>query len=115
MQTTRSARSWAQLWLQMGLLVTGLGLLQVVAERTNHRFDLTPTRALSLSPVTQKVVKEVSEPLSVTVFFRRGQREAYAALLARLQTANPHVRYELFDLDRRAPLQPRSNVAISGT
>jgi len=100
MWTSRSARSWAQLWLQAGLLVTGLILLQVVAERTNRRVDLTPTRMLSLSPVTQKVVKEIAEPLSVTVFFRRGQREAIAALLKRIETANPHVRSELFDLDR---------------
>ena len=100
MWTSRSTRSWAQLWLQAGLLVTALVLLQVVAERTNRRFDLTPTRGLSLSPVTEKVVKEIDEPLSVTAFFRRGQREPIAALLKRLQTANPHVRFGLFDLDR---------------
>ena len=100
MWTSRSARSWVQLWLQAGLLVTALILLQVVAERTNRRFDLTPTHGLSLSPVTEKVVKEITEPLTVTAFFRRGQREAIAALLKRIETANPHVHSELFDLDR---------------
>ena len=51
MAPTRAARSWFQLSLQVLLLVTGLGLLQVVAERTSHRFDLTPGNGLSLSPV----------------------------------------------------------------
>lgn len=97
---TRSARGWAQLGLQAGLFATALVLFQVVAERTNRRIDLTPTRSLSLSPVTQKIVKEVAEPLTATVFFRRGQRGAYSAFLQRLQVANPHVHYDLFDLDR---------------
>ncbi len=96
----RATRSWSQLILQVVLLVVGLGLLQVLADRTSHRWDLTPTRALSLSPVTQKVLAEVDGPLHVTVFFRRGTREQYAALLDRMRAATPHLTYDLLDLDR---------------
>src|SRR4030095_11822737 len=74
--------------------------LQVLAERTNRRIDLTPTRALSLSPVTRNVLSEVKEPLRITVFHRRGERGRCAGLLERLRTQNPHVTYELFALDR---------------
>jgi hypothetical protein len=97
---SRAARSWANLGFQVVLLLVGLGLLQVVAERTNRRFDLTPGRALSLSSVTRRVLADVSAPLRVTVFFRRGTREQYAELLERLRNVNPRVTYELFDLDR---------------
>ncbi len=100
MALTRAARSWSQLVLQVLLLLTGLGLLQVVAERTNHRFDLTPGRELSLSPVTQKVLAEVKDPLRITVFFRRGTKEQHAQLLERLRVQNRKVEFELYDLDR---------------
>jgi len=100
MQLTRATRNWSQLALQVGLLLAGLGLLQVVADRTNRRFDLTPTRSLSLSPVTRKIVAQVTEPLRVTVFFRRQTREQYAGLLERFRVINPRVEFELYDLDR---------------
>jgi hypothetical protein len=100
MALPRATRNWSQLGLQVCLLLVGLGLLQVVAERTNLRFDLTPTRGLSLSPVTRKVLAEVAAPLRITVFFRRGTREQYADLLERFQAVNRHVAFELMDLDR---------------
>jgi len=100
MVTARTARSWGRLGLHVVLLLVGLGLLQVVAERTNRRFDLTPARTLSVSPLTLKVLEEVSGPCKITVFFRRGTREQYAEMLARLRDANPRVEFELLDLDR---------------
>jgi len=100
MAMTRATRSWSQLALHVGLLLVGLGLLQVVAERTNRRFDLTPNRGLSLSPVTRKILGEIGEPLRVTVFFRRGTREQYADLLARFRAVNDRIAFELYDLDR---------------
>jgi ABC-type uncharacterized transport system involved in gliding motility auxiliary subunit len=100
MPMARATRNWSQLGLQVCLLLVGLGLLQVVAERTNLRFDLTPTRGLSLSPVTRKVLAEVAAPLRITVFFRRGTREQYADLLERFRGVNRHIEFELLDLDR---------------
>jgi ABC-type uncharacterized transport system involved in gliding motility auxiliary subunit len=100
MTLTRAARNWWQLAFHVGLFLVGLGLLQVAAERTNHRFDLTPGRQLSLSDVTLKVLRQVTAPLHVTVFYRRGERGFHYDLLRRVQSANPHVTFELFDLDR---------------
>jgi ABC-type uncharacterized transport system involved in gliding motility auxiliary subunit len=97
---TRAGRNWTQLALQTGLLVVALGLFQTIAERTNRRFDLTPSRAMSLSPVTKKLLREVDAPLRITVFFRRGTREQYVELLESFRTENPNVQFELFDLDR---------------
>jgi hypothetical protein len=100
MAMSRAARSWTQLVVQVLLLLLGLGLVQVAAERTARRFDLTPTHALSLSPVTRRIVAQVTAPLRVTVFFRRGERERHADLLERLRAANPLITSELLDLDR---------------
>lgn len=100
MIASRTARGWWQLALEVGLLLLGLGLIQVVAERTNRRFDLTATRDLSLAPATRNVVAQVERPLHVVVFHRRGSREEYAGLLGRLQAENPRITWELFDLDR---------------
>jgi hypothetical protein len=100
MTVSRAVRGWGQLALQVLLLLVALGLLQVVLERTNRRFDLTPTRSLSLSPVTEKLLAEVREPLHLTVFHRRGERQMYAGLLDRLRAANPRVGFTLYDLDR---------------
>ena len=100
MPFTRAARSWSQLVLQVILLLAGLGLLQVVAERTNRRFDLTPGRDLSLSAVTRKVLTEVKAPLHITAFFQRGTRAQYAQLLERFRDQNRQIDFDLYDLDR---------------
>ena len=72
MTLSRPVRNWSQLALQVVFLLAGLGLLQATAERTDRRFDLTPTGELTLSPVTRKVLARVTAPLKMTVFFRRG-------------------------------------------
>jgi ABC-type uncharacterized transport system involved in gliding motility auxiliary subunit len=100
MTLPRAVRNWGALGLQVVLLLVGLGLLQLAAERTNRRFDLTPAQSLSLSPVTRNVLAQITAPLTVTVFFRRGTREQHADLLERFRVANPNVHFELFDLDR---------------
>jgi len=97
---SRPARGWMQLGLQVLLLLIGLGCLQVVADRTNRRFDLTPAGGMSLSPVTTKLLAEVKARLRVTVFFQRGTRERYAELLERVRAVNRGIEFELFDLDR---------------
>jgi len=98
--TARAGWQWLQLGLQLALLLLGLGLLQVAAERTNRRLDLTRARDLSLSTVTQQVLDELQAPLRITAFYRRGSRAPQAALLTRMRAASPRVEYELLDLDR---------------
>jgi ABC-type uncharacterized transport system involved in gliding motility auxiliary subunit len=86
--------------LHVALLVTGVALFQVAAERTNRRFDLTTAHALSLSSVSEQVLREIDAPVRVSVFHRRGARGQYAPLLERMRAASGHVQYELLDLDR---------------
>ena len=97
---SRGARGWTELAAQVLLLPVGLGGVQVAAERTNRRFDLTPGRELTLAPVTRKLLEDVTAPLHITVFFRRGTRQRYADLVRRFADANPRIDFELLDLDR---------------
>src|SRR5439155_1456800 len=97
---SRSARGWTELGAHVVLLLIGLGGMQVAAERTNRRIDLTPGRALSLAPATWKLLAEVTAPLRITVFFRRGTRERHADLVRLFADANPRIAFELLDLDR---------------
>src|SRR5581483_9937579 len=97
---SRNARGWAELGVQVARVVVALGALQLTAERTNRRVDLTPGRTMSLSPVTRRVLGEVAAPLRMTIFYRRGTRERYADLAARLPVENRLVSVDLVDLDR---------------
>ncbi len=97
---TRTARGWGQLGLQAALLVCALGLVQVVADRTNRRVDLTPGREMTLAPVTRQILAEVRAPLRVTVFHRRGERAPHLDLLRRFRRFAPALEFELLDLDR---------------
>jgi ABC-type uncharacterized transport system involved in gliding motility auxiliary subunit len=100
MRVPRAARHWMQLALQVGLLLAALGCLQVVADRTGRRFDLTPGHDLSLAPVTRQLLAQVEKPLHITVFYQRGTREQHAALLERFRAASRGVDFALLDLDR---------------
>jgi hypothetical protein len=97
----RAVRQWGLLALHVVMLVTGMVLLQVVAERTNRRIDLTIGRDLTLAPATERVLQELTARLHVTVFHRRGSRGQYAPLLERMRAASREVDYELIDLDRQ--------------
>jgi len=96
----RALRQWGQLALQVVLVLTAAGLFQVAADRANVRVDLTPKRDLSLSPITEKILAELTEPLKITAFYARGDRAPVVALLERIAVASPQVQWEAFDLDR---------------
>lgn len=100
MTRLRALRQWARLGLHVSLLLVGVAGLQVVAERTNRRIDLTIGHELTLAPVTKQVLAELDAPLRLTVFHRRTTRAQYAPLLERMAAENPRVEYALLDLDR---------------
>ena len=49
MRTRRAMRGWAQLAGQLAALLFVVVCLQVVADRTNRRFDLTAGKTLTLA------------------------------------------------------------------
>ena len=100
MRAGRAVRGWLQLVAQLAALLFVAVCLQVVADRANRRFDLTAGKTLTLAPITQQVLGELTAPLHVTVFYDRGNRGRYASLVKRLATASPHITPALYDFDR---------------
>jgi ABC-type uncharacterized transport system involved in gliding motility auxiliary subunit len=100
MRAGRAVRGWLQLVAQLAALLFVAVCLQVVADRTNRRFDLTAGKTLTLTPVMQQVLGELTAPLHITVFYDRGNRGRYASLVKRLSTASSHVVPALYDFDR---------------
>lgn len=100
MASGRALRQWGQLALHVVLILLAAGLFQVAADRTNVRLDLTRAKDLSLSPITEKILGELTAPLKITAFYQRGDRGPIVGLLKRLAMASPQVTWEAFDLDR---------------
>ena len=100
MRAGRAVRGWLQLAAQLAALLFVVVCLQVVADRTNRRFDLTAGKALTLAPITRQVLDELTAPLQITVFYDRGNRGRYAALVKRLAAVSSHVTPALYDFDR---------------
>jgi len=99
---TRRRASWR--WLELGasvaLVLAILAVVQTVAERHGGRLDLTPSRHLSLSEPTRRILAEIDQDLEIEAFYARWQRDDAADLLQRIASANAHIRYRLFDIDR---------------
>ncbi len=96
----RASRHWLELAASVALVLAILVVVQVAADRHGGRLDLTPSRRLSLSEPTRRILAEIDQDLEIEAFYARWQREEVADLLRRLATANRHVRYRLFDIDR---------------
>ena len=96
----RASRQWLSLAVSIVLLVATLAVVQFIAERNNVRFDLTPSRRLSLSQGSLQILARLEGDVEIDVYYTRGRREESADLLRLFADASLHVRYQLFDIDR---------------
>jgi ABC-type uncharacterized transport system involved in gliding motility auxiliary subunit len=102
------------LGLEILFLVAIVVSLETLASRANQRFDLTPEKKFSLSPLTVQALGALREPVRVTVFYRRGDREKHDELLNLMAAENPLFSYQLFDLDRAPGLAQRYGITAYG-
>lgn len=86
--------------MQVGIFLALLVCVQVLAERTTRRFDLTPTGTLTLDAPARQVLAQVQTPMTITAFHRRGERARVMEFLRRVQAENDRISVELHDLDR---------------
>jgi len=106
----RPDTSWrsAGLWTVQVLLGTVLaGVLMVIAERHNRRFDLTPTQSFVLSDEARQVAAGLTAPVHITAFYNAqepGQRRQIEDLLQLFRDASAQITYRLLDLDRSPAL-----------
>jgi ABC-type uncharacterized transport system involved in gliding motility auxiliary subunit len=90
------------------------GLLLVLAERHNHRLDLTPTQSYVLSPEAERVAAHLTVPVQIIAFYNsqeQGQRRQMDDLLGLFAQASPRITYRLADLDRSPALAQHYGVS----
>jgi ABC-type uncharacterized transport system involved in gliding motility auxiliary subunit len=96
------------------LLIAILAVVQVVAERHNVRFDLTPSRRLSVSETTRQILEQLEDAVHIEAFYRRERRQEVADLLQRLTGESARVRCVLFDIDRYPDRARAAGVRAAG-
>lgn len=103
---TPSRRQWVMVGgVDLAVLV-GLILLQSLSIRHNIRWDLTPTKALSLSPQTRDVLRALDRDVRLTLFFG-GTPDTYQGfedLFRRYAAESPRFRYRILYRDRNLGL-----------
>ena len=92
------AGSVASVLLVLGILV----LAALLANWHPMRWDTTFEQTQSLSPVTKALLKEVTKPLTLTVFLAEGagERQSAKEVLQLYEYHNPQVSYRFVDPER---------------
>lgn len=115
---TSSLRHGALLGLQVALALAFCGFVQVLADRTNRRFDLTPLKVFALSEQSAVIARGLPEPVRVTFFYngqQSGQRRQIADLLDQFTAASPMISYAVYDLDRTPGLAKKYGISSYNT
>lgn len=102
------------------LFVILLVLLNLVGMRAFARFDLTETKAYSLSNASKEVVKTIEQPLSIKVFFSNNLPPAVSSvdqyvrdiLVEYSNAANSNFSYEFFNLDKPENVKTAENYGL---
>ncbi len=111
-------RHVAMLVLQVALAAGLFGLLLVLAERHNRRFDLTPNQAFVLSDGAMRVAQGTKLPVRILGFYNGqdgDQRRRMQDVLDLFVQAAPNLSYRLADLDRSPALAQRYGINNYGT
>jgi ABC-type uncharacterized transport system involved in gliding motility auxiliary subunit len=97
-------------WIMVGgidlIVLVGLIALQSLSMHHNTRWDLTPTKALSLSQQTRDVLHTLNRDVRLTLFFG-GTPDTYQGfedLFRRYAAESPHFHYRILYRDRNLGL-----------
>lgn len=114
----QSVRQAALLVVQILLAAILFGLLVVLFDNHNRRFDLTPTKSFVLSDEARRVAQGLKVPISITGFYNSQeseQRRQMEDLLRLFHDASPLISYRLLDLDRSPALAKKYNISSFNT
>ena len=104
--------------VQIALAAVVGAFLLIIAERHNHRFDLTPTKSFVLADEASRVAQGIRVPVRITVFYNsqeHGQRRQIQDLLQLFSDASPQITYRLLDLDRSPALAKKYGISSFNT
>ena len=112
---TRGARYGSQALASSLLLLAALALINFIATRHNHSFDLTESGLFTLSSQTRQVLRTLNRNVRLLAFFSTDGRTQAAALLRRYAQETPHLTYEIIDPDQDPDAAQRYGVTAYGT
>ena len=104
----RAAGHWAAFLLSMAAVLSVAVAVQAFSEAWREQIDLTLRGRLSLSEYSTSVLRQITSPLEIDFYYRRGERMRSRDLLELIAHESSQVRYELIDIDRN-PLRARQN------
>ena len=111
----RRTRHGTNLLVSSGLFLALLVLLNVLATRREHRFDLTEQGLFSLSPQAARVLGGLESPLRLEAFVEGGQHPPTRLLLESFQAGNASVLVEIIDPDREPARAEQAGIDNYGT
>ncbi|MBM4309584.1 MAG: hypothetical protein FJ119_01370 [Deltaproteobacteria bacterium] len=103
MSTFRAARKYIyviELVLLVSLVTGSLVLVNYIASRHRVRFDLTPQQSFTLAPLTLRVLEGLREPLQITIFHKRDEKNEFQDLVDLLKRASGLLAFQFIDLDK---------------
>ncbi len=90
--------------------------LALLGERYSWRWDATADRSQSLSKITQNILAEVKEPLTMTAFLPEGQADRQQAkeLLQNYQYQNRLITFQIVDPERQPAVAQQAGYRLPG-
>ncbi len=95
--TARSSRMASNAVLYSAFSIGVLVLLNVLAVRHSHKWDLTESKLFTLAPQTQKVLDGLKQDVHVRAFWRKAEQDQVKDLLNNYKHASPKVVVEYLD------------------
>ena len=111
----RSTRYGANAALYSLLFLGILLMANFLAARHFKRFDTTESGVFSLSPLSAKYVKELTDDLDLKAFVETGKDPALEELFKGYGAESPHVKWQLVDPDKSPDLAQKYNITNYGT
>ncbi len=91
---------WTELVLLVVLFSGVLILINIISYKHSRRFDLTPGKRYTLAPQSEQLLKNLTDDLTVTIFYKKGEGSEYQDLLQRFSRVSGRFHYSVVDLDK---------------
>lgn len=111
--TKRSTQAGTNAFIATATILVIIGLINFVAVGNSLRFDLTETKLFTLSPQSQAIVQNLSQPLKVWVFDRNINPETQT-LLQNYRRYGDNFQFEFVDPEIKVGLAEKFNVKSLG-